>query len=344
MNHQQKKLLSNIIIALVILSALFWVLSGFIHLGRVEYTDNAQIKQQIVPINSRVQGFIRKIYFEEYQKVKKGDTLVVIEDAEMRLLLAQAEANYQNALAGKQAMGSSISTIHNNISVSDAAIQEAEIRLQNAQKEFERYQDLLSQDAVTQQQYDAVKTDYDAMRAKYEMLIRQRKSTELSKEEQEQRLNQNIAAIELAQAQLNLARLNLSYTVITAPFDGTTGRKNVQEGELIQLGQTLLDLVDDHQKWVIANYKETQTAHIHEGLDVDIEVDAVPGVVFKGKVKSISQATGASFSLIPQDNSAGNFVKIQQRIPIRIEFTDQNPEKDMERLRAGMNVECHVRY
>ena len=105
-----------------------------------------------------------------------------------------------------------------------------------------------------------------------------------------------------------------------------------------------MDLVDENERWIVANYKETQTTHIREGQPVEIEVDAVPDIIFKGTVKSISRATGASFSLLPQDNSAGNFVKVEQRIPIRIEFSADNRPEDMERLRAGMNVECVVNY
>lgn len=139
---------------------------------------------------------------------------------------------------------------------------------------------------------------------------------------------------------LNLMRS----TVILAPCDGTTGRKNIEEGQVIQPGQTLLDMVNETEKWVIANYKETQTANIQEGQQVNIKVDAIPRIVFKGVVKAISRATGASFSLFIQDNSAGNFVKVEQRIPLRIEFTKDNQLKDLEKLRSGMNVECEVNY
>lgn len=316
----------------------------FVHLGNVEYTDNAQVKQLIVPVNSRVQGFIEKICFEEYQPVRKGDTLALIENTEFRFRLAQAEADYQNALSGKSAMTTTIHTTQNNISVSDAGIEEAKILLNNAAREYNRYRNLLEQEAVTRQQYDAVKTNYEALKARYELLLRQKQSTTLVKQEQTQRLDQTVAGIKLAEAAVALAELNLSYTVIVAPCDGTTGRKSIQEGQLIQPGQTIVDMVDANGKWVIANYKETQTANIREGQEVNIEVDAVPGTVFKGKVKAISRATGASYSLIPQDNSAGNFVKVEQRIPVRIEFSGENGLEELERLRAGMNVECEVNY
>lgn len=344
MNKKTKKLTFNICVIAVLVIALVWVCARFVHLGSVEFTDNAQVRQHIVPVNSRVQGFIKKIYFTEYQPVHKGDTLALIEDTEFLYRLAQAEADYQNALSGKTVMSSTINTTQNNISVSDAGVQEAKIRLDNAEREYNRYKNLLAQDAVTRQQYDAIKTNYEASKARYELLFRQKQSTALVKQEQTQRLEQTEAGIKLAEAGLKLARLNLSYTVIVAPCDGTTGRKEIQEGQLVQPGQTLVDLVDENDKWVVANYKETQTSNIKEGQEVELEVDAIPNVTFKGVVKSISQATGASFSLLPQDNSAGNFVKVEQRIPVRIEFTKENRPEDMSRLRAGMNVECLVNY
>lgn len=344
MKKRNKKIAFNLFILAVLAIAFIWVCARFVHLGKVEWTDNAQVRQHIVPVNSRVQGFIKKIYFSEYQRVHKGDTLIVIEDAEFRFRLAQAEADYQNALSGKTVVTSTIHTTQNNISVSDASIQEAKVRLDNAEREYNRYANLLKQDAVTKQQYDAIQTNYEALKARYKLLLRQKQSTALVKQEQTRRLEQTEAGIKLAEAALEIAKLNLSYTVIIAPCDGATGRKVIQEGQLIQPGQTLLDLVDENDKWIVANYKETQTANIRNEQPVEVEVDAIPGVVFKGFVKSVSQATGASFSLIPQDNSSGNFIKVEQRIPVRIEFSSENKQEDMERLRAGMNVECSVKY
>lgn len=343
-NIKRNKTISNIILTVVILGGFVWVSSRFIHLGNVEFTDNAQVKQHITPINTRVQGFIKKIYFDEYQPVKKGDTLVVIEDSEYQLRLAQAEANYRNALVGKDAMHTTINTTQSNILVTDAGIKEAEVRLKNAEVDYKRYSEMIKKNAVTKQQYDRVKTEYEAAKARYEQMTRQKESTSLVKQEQTQRLEQNDAAIKLAEAELNLARLNLSYTVIVATADGMTGRKNVHEGQLVQPGQTMVTLIDNTEKWVIANYKETQTSVMKNGQEVDIEVDAVPGVKFKGRIASISDATGSSLSLMPQDNSAGNFVKVEQRIPVRIEFTSDNRAEDLERLSAGMNVECKVNY
>ena len=344
MTQKTKKLIYNIFACILLLGAISWVCEKFIHLGNVEFTENAQVKQLIVPVNSRVQGYIKEVRFDEYQKVEKGDTLVIIEDAEYRYMVAQAEANLANAKTGKDAMHNVISTTNTNLSVSDASIEEARIVFENAERNYKRFSTLYEQNAVTRQQYDDMNTAYLAAKARYDMLCRQKESVQSVSREQNTRLGQNEAGIKLAEAALELARLNLSYTVVLAPCDGYTGRKEIQQGQLIQPGQTLVDVVNAEEKWIVANYKETQTANITEGCEVEIEVDAVPDHKFKGVVRSISRATGASFSLMPQDNSSGNFVKIEQRIPVRIDFTEDNDTEAMERVSAGMNVECKVLY
>lgn len=344
MNRRTRKIVSNTIVVIVILITFAGVCTRFFHFGSVEYTDNAQVRQHIVPVNSRIQGFVKNVYFDEYQQVRKGDTLVLIEEAEFVLRLAQAEADYQNAISGKHIVSTGVSTTRNNVAVSDASLQEAKILLDNAKRDYKRFKNLLEQDAVTRQQYDKMETAYLAAKARYELLSRQKKSASLVTLEQTRRLEQTEAGIKLAEAALSLARLNLSYTVIIAPCDGITGRKNIQVGQLVQPGQTLLNVIDENDKWIVANYKETQTLHIAPDHLVDIQVDALPDITFKGVVRSVSQATGASLSLLPQDNSAGNFVKVEQRIPVKIEFTEENDPRDLRRLRAGMNVQCIVNY
>ena len=341
MTRKVQRLVYNTIVICLLAGGFIYVCSRFIHPG-VEYTDNAQVKQHITPINTRVQGFIKKIYFEEYRPVHKGDTLLLIEDAEFKLRLAQAEADLANALAGAQATHAGIATTSNNLSVNDASIEEVRVQLDNARRELERYRKLLEEDAVTRQQYDNVQTAYEATKARYEQLSRAKHSTSLTKDEQTHRLGQNEAAIRLAQAAVELARLNLSYTVILATCDGVTGHKDIQEGQLVQPGQTMLEIVDGSDLWVIANYRETQLPNIHEGADVTLTADAVPGVTYKGVVESISDATGAAFSMIPQDNATGNFVKVEQRIPVRISLKG-NKAEDLKLLRAGFNVECKVK-
>ena len=343
MKRSTKKLIYNAVIVALLVIGLAYVCSCFIHLGDVEYTDNAQIKQHITPVNTRVQGFIKKIYFEEYKPIHKGDTLLVIEDSEFKLRLAQAEADLANALAGRQATTAGIATTQNNLSVNDATIEEVRVQKENAERELQRYKKLLEEDAVTRQQYDNVKTAYDAANARYEQALRIKHSTSLTKDEQTHRLGQNEAAVRLAQAAVDLARLNLSYTVIVATCDGVTGRMDIHEGQLVQPGQTMVDIVDNSDMWVIANYRETQLPYIKEGAEVTFTADAVPGIVYKGVVESISDATGAAFSMVPQDNATGNFVKVEQRIPVRIRLQGNDADK-VGKLRAGFNVECKIKY
>lgn len=347
MTAKKKKLKSysrNIIAVLVVVGVSVYVAYHTLHIGKVEFTDNAQIKQHVIPINSRIRGYIKEIRFEEYQKIKKGDTLILIDDSEFRLKLNQENANYQKVNKEKSALHSSFETTKNNILISEASIKEAVVKMENAEKDFERYEILIKQGAVSREKYDKIKMDKDIAKAQHEKLIHQKKSYLLSKDEHAHYLSQQDALIELAKVSMELAHLNFSYTVITAPCDGVTGRKNIQEGQLVEDGQTLVNLVNKQDKWITANFRESQIRNIHPGSLVEIKVDAFPNTSFLGMVKSISDATGSSFSLIPQDNSTGNFVKVQQRIPVRIEFSEENDNKYMQQIRSGMNVECLVKY
>ncbi|MDU1891492.1 MAG: HlyD family secretion protein [Dysgonomonas sp.] len=338
----QFRIFNYILLAIIILG-IGWVIAQFLVVGSAKYTNNAQVKRHIVPVNSRVQGYIKDIRFEEYQHVNKGDTLLIIDDTEYIFHLAQAEANYANALAGKSVMGSTISTTYNNLTVSDAGIEEVKVRLEHAATNLRRYENLLKQEAVTRDQYDNIKTEYDATKAKYDMMVRQKKSTALMGEEQTKRLSQNDANIKQMKAALDMAELNLSYTVIVAPCSGIVGRKDLQVGQLVQRGQSVVSIVDESDVWVIANYKEKQTKDIALGDEVEIDIDAIPDVKFKGKITAMSQATGSAFSLVPTDNSTGNFVKVEQRIPIRIELTSDNDAENLAKLKAGMSAEVYVK-
>lgn len=340
---KQKKLLRtiyNICVLVILLLGVWLVISHFVHFGQGEYTDNATVQQHITPVNARVGGFIKEIRFNEYQPVHRGDTLVIIEDSEFKLALAQAEANLQRELAGGDATTSGMATTRQNISVTDAGIEEARVRLEEAQREEKRYAQLLKEDAVTRQQYDHMHTAWLAAKARYEQAQRSRGTLASTETEQGHRLSQNKAAIEVARAQVQLARLNLSYTAIIATADGVVGKKNIHEGQLVQPGQAMVDIVDNSELWVVANYRETQLSGIKVGAKVKVVADAVPGVTFEGTVERISDATGAAFSMIPQDNATGNFVKVEQRIPVRISLGSDR--KKLADLRAGMNVVCTV--
>ena len=342
--RKQVKRLYNAVIILLILSAIVYVFSRFTHFGNVEYTDDAQVHRHITPINNRVQGFIKEIRFEEYQHVHKGDTLVIIEDAEYRLQLAQAEAGFKGTKSGSSAVSASMNTTASNVNVASAGIEEARVNMENARNDYDRYGALLKKDAVTRQQYDDIRAKYEEAKARYDYAASQRTSTALVKNEQAYRLKQNTAGESVAEASVNLARLNLSYTVVVATCDGTIGRKDIHVGQLVQPGELLARIVDDNQLWITANYRETQMKNIAVGHDVDISADAVPGIVFHGKVQALSAATGSAYSSVPVDNATGNFVKVEQRVPVRIVLTKDNKEADIKRLLAGLNVETEVKH
>lgn len=332
--------LYNTLIVLCLLFGAVYVVNQFVHFGSGEFTDNARVCQNIVPQSCRVQGFIREVRFTDFQQVKKGDTLVIIEDAEFRLRLAQAETDLLRAEQGSQGTASSIVTTKTSMTVTDAGIESARAQMENAKREDNRFKNLLNQDAVTPQQYDKVHTAYLSAKAAYEQAVRSRQMQSAVVAEQGYHLSASEQGIELARRAVDLARLNLSYCYIIATCDGTVGKKDIHVGQLVNPGQTLVSIVDRDERWIEANYKESQLPHIKVGNKVEISADAVPDVEYTGTVESISDATGSAFSLIPIDNATGNFVKVEQRVTVRIKL---DTGRDVTKLKGGYNVECIVK-
>ena len=339
---KNKVLFANLLVFVLISAAFYWLVTQYFHIGDKDYTESAQVEEYINPVNTRIPGYIKEIRFNEHQKVKKGDTLVVIDDREIRTQVAQAEAAYQTALASRNVTSSAVNTVSNNIAVMNSNIEGAKARLWNAEQNLNRYKNLLASEAVTRQQFDAVKTEYEATRAAYQTLLNQKNSATLSTSETKSRIGINDAEIKRAKAAVDMAKLNLSYAVIIAPYDGVMGRRAINEGQLIQAGQQVGTIVLSNQKWVTANFLESQMPKISIGKKMTMTVDALNGRTFEGEVTAISAATGSRYSNIPTDNSTGNFVKVQQRIPVRIEFTPKNKAADVEQLRAGMNVNVQI--
>ena len=332
--------LYNALIVLCLLGGAIYVICQLMHFGSGEFTDNARVRQNVVPQSCRVQGFIREVRFTDFQQVKKGDTLAIIEDAEFRLRLAQAESDLLRAEQGSKGTASSIVTTKTSMSVTDAGIESARAQMENAMREDNRFKNLLSQDAVTPQQYDKVHTAYLSAKAAYDQAVRSRQMQSAVVAEQGHHLSASEQSIELARRAVDLARLNLSYCYIIATCDGTVGSKDIHVGQLVNPGQTLVSIVEKDERWIEANYKESQLPHIKVGDKAEITADAVPGVKYTGTVERISDATGSAFSLIPIDNATGNFVKVEQRVTVRIKL---NSSSDVDKLKGGYNVECIVK-
>ena len=337
--RKKKIIVLNTLSALVILVAICWGISVFFHIGNSLYTDDAQVESYINPINTRIPAYIKEIRFSEHQQVKKGDTLIILDEREYKIQQEQAVAALADAQAVRGVASSGSDIAYNSIYIADANIEELKARLANMEVNYKRYQNLLKEDAVTQFQFDQIKTDLDAMRAKYHALMAQHKNNQLSTDETGHRKTAADANVMKAKAALDMANLNLSYTVITAPYDGVMGRRNIEEGQLLQAGQPIVSIVRGNEKWITANYTEDQIAKLQIGKEVKIKIDALYGKDFYGTISAISEATGSRYSAVPVDNSTGNFVKVQQRIPVKIAFTNKNTPASLSLLKTGMNVE-----
>lgn len=337
-----KKNLIGKAVAICLLLVGIIVITGMFCDNRYERTDDAQVEQYVSPVNVKVAGYIREIRFTEHQHVHKGDTLLIIDDREYAIALQQAEASLMDAHSGRKVVSNTLNTVSNSASVYDASIEEAELRVAKLQRDYDRYVKLLEKKASTPVVVEQYKIELDMAKARVSALKRQREAARSSISEVSQRQENAEAAILRAEAAVNMARLNLSYTVVTAPTDGCVGRRTIEEGQLVSPGQTITTLIPDTRKWIVANFKETQMSHIRMGQAVEICIDALPDKHFQGTVTAISAATGSKYSMVPTDNSAGNFVKIQQRIPVRIDFDEEPGTEDNRRMAAGMMCEIKV--
>ena len=330
--------LLNAFVFIVTLLVIWFIVKNYLHINDETYVNDAQVKAYINPVNSRVPGYIEEIRFSEHQAVKKGDTLVILDKTEFLNAVAQAQAGLSQAEAGKIAAKSSVVRVGSGESTVEANIFGVQAQLNNARADLARYKNLLDNDAVTLQQYQQIETQVKTLQSQYNALRKQKNTAQLSTSETESQLAISDAQIQSAQATLNRAQLNLQYTVITAPEDGIMGRRSITSGQFIQPGQQIAALVQENSKWVEANLLEKQMPLIEVGKVLHFTIDGMGKTEFEGKISSISAATGSEFSAIPTDNSAGNFVKIQRRIPVKIEFTENNDAKLLDQVRVGMNA------
>lgn len=297
----------NFLCILIAGSGLIWVANYFWKYIHYEITNDAFIDQYVSPLNIRASGYIKEVRFKEHQYVHQGDTLLILDNREYQIKVKEAEAALLDVKGSKEVLHSGIETSQTNIAVQDANINiaEAKAKLWQLEQDYRRFARLLKEESVPEQQYEQAKASYKAAQARYQALLEQRKAAQSQFTETTRRTTSAEAAILSKEASLDLARLNLSYTVLTAPYDGYMGRRTLEPGQYVQAGQTISYLVRNTDKWVTANYKETQIIHIYIGQEVRIKVDALPGKVFHGTVTAISEATGSKYSLVPTDNSAG---------------------------------------
>jgi membrane fusion protein, multidrug efflux system len=289
-----------------------------------EHTDDAQVTADLIPIAARVAGQVTRVFIRENQLVKAGDPIAQLDDADYVAKERQAEAELAIAKAQADAADA-------QVTVAKAALSRAETDTRRSENDLRRARELRQANAAPQERLDNAEVASDAARASVTQGQAQLASTRANADLAHARMDSAAAALELA-------RLQRSYTHITAPADGMASKLSVHEGQLCSVGQPIVELVPT-LTYVVANFKETQIGKMHPGQKADIEIDAFPHRTFEGTVESLAGGTGASFSLLPPDNASGNFVKVVQRVPVRIAWV--KPPADIV-LRAGLSADVTV--
>lgn len=344
MEHNPKKKKSNKIIPVIL--GVILIIGGiigtreYLYLQRHEDTDDAQIDADISPVVARVGGYVDSILFEENEHVEAGQVLVKLDNRDYQIKLEQALAAQRGAAASIGVSRSQIGSTTATSSTAKSNAEAARVRLWRASQDYTRYSNLIKEGAITQQQFDSAKAERDAAQAAYQAALDQYKAAQGQVGTTRSQLQVTNTGVDQRQADVDFAKLQLSYTNIVAPASGIVSRKSIQKGQLIQAGQTLFSIVNDNSLYITANFKETQLEKLRAGEKVDVEVDAFPEEKVDGEVYNFSPATGAKFSLLPPDNATGNFVKVVQRIPVKIKIK-ANKEL-MQRLRPGMSVKVSV--
>lgn len=336
----RKKLIFPIILAVVLVGALIFSVKEYIYFQSHEETDNAQIDADISPVVARVAGYVKDIRFSDNQFVHAGDTLVILDDRDYQVKLQQAIAGLTVARQSVDVSQYQVSEARTGIATAQANIDAAKVRVWKANEDFKRFENLYNDHAITKAQYDDAKAEKESAEAALVVAQTQVPAQARRVSVNERQVGATASNLATRQADIDFARLQLSYTVITAPADGIVSKRNIQTGQLVQAGQTLFAIVHDKGIYITANFKETQLEALHEGEKVDVTADAFSDKPFHGTIESFSGATGAKFSLLPPDNATGNFVKVVQRVPVRISIEADSTFKRL--LRPGMSVKVVV--
>ena len=343
-----------VLILLVVVGAWFGA-TKYIHAQHHEETDDAQVEANISPVIPRVPGYVKQVRVKDNQLVKEGDTLLILDDRDLALkvkeaeaALATAESNLAAARATTSASRANITSVQAGLSTADAQIEAAKVTVWRATQDYDRYANLIKDHSVTQQQYEQALAAKQTAERQLQVLIQQKnqvsqQTNAVSSQSSATSSQIGVAAAVVKQRQVEVenAKLNLSYAVVTAPASGLVSKVNVHEGQFLQAGQSLFSVVLDKDVWIVANFKETQFEKMRVGQQVTVHADAFPDHPFEATLSSFSPATGSRFALLPPDNASGNFVKVVQRLPVKIEFTTP-ADSLVKQLRPGMNVGVDV--
>jgi membrane fusion protein, multidrug efflux system len=344
-----------IVFILLVIGGTWFGLSKYQHGKHHEETDDAQVEANISPVIPRVAGYVKEVRVKDNQRVKKGDTLMILDDRDLALRVQQAEAalataksNFGAAESNTSASKANIASTQAGVSTIDAQIDAAKVTLWRTTQDHDRYANLIKDHSITQQQYEQALAAKQTAEKQLQILEQQKNQVKQQTNAVASQSNATASQISVAgsvikqrEVEVAEAKLNLSYTAVVAQESGLVSKVNVQAGQFIQAGQSLFSIVINDDVWVIANFKETQFEKMRVGQKVTIHADAFPSHSFEATLTSFSPATGSRFALLPPDNSSGNFVKVVQRLPVKIEF-NKTDDPSVKELRPGMNVSVDV--
>ena len=328
-----------VVVALIGIGLVLWAWKLPPFASTTQRTDNAYVRGQITVLAPQVSGYVTEVNVADFGYVKQGDVLLRIDDRIYQEKVAQAQAQLDNARAQLANSDQTQAQNRANLGARKASLSAVTAEARRAGADLQRVEELAAKGSVSLRERDQsrateqlAKANVDKAQADIHIGEQSIKSTQVARASLE-------AQVKAAEAQLGLAKIDLENTVVRAPRDGQVSEASVRAGQYVAAGSQLLFLVPD-KLWVVANFKETQTAHMHVGQRASFTVDGLEGRAFSGQIEQIAPATGSEFSVIKADNASGNFIKIVQRLPIRIAIDPGQPMA--ERLRPGMSVEAAV--
>ena len=330
---------------LLIIGAIVVVIAGIFGVKHLSFalaheeTDDAQVEGDISPVLPRVSGYVTRVLVKDNDRVTAGQPLLEVDSRELDLRIANANANLQSAQAALLTAKANVEKARAALTVSEAAVDVAKVRNVKAADDLRRDTNLFQTNAITDRSQSDSKAAADVARTLLASSERQAEAACTDVAVAKAEVVAAEAAVQVRTSDLNFAQLQHSYAVVTAPIAGTVSRKNVEPGQYVQAGQTLLSIASLADLWVVANFKETQMEHIKVGQSAELTLDTYSGQVFHGTVQSISGATGARFALLPPDNASGNYIKVTQRVPVKIVLQSQPADRP---LRAGLSVDAAV--
>jgi membrane fusion protein (multidrug efflux system) len=335
-----KKYLPKLILFAVLGFGAYFGYTKYKYATSHEDTDNAQVETYFVPVLPRMAGYIKNVNVKDYDLVKKDEVLAEIDADEAQLVLEELQADLIQSQTEIENAKANINNLNVTISSANANLKANFLRREKAKRDAERDANLLADNAITRKQNDDSKSTAEILSAQYEAGQMDILTAKSRMPILQAALHKAESAIALKKVKIEQQKLRLTYSKVYAPTSGRIGKKNIESGQFIQAGQPLMTIVQDNNFWVVANFKETQVKSLKIGDLADMTLDAYPDVVIKGKIVSIAEATGAKSSLLPADNASGNFVKVTQRVPVKIEIVDLEKNKAM--LRAGLSLEVSV--